>query len=104
MVDAVNSIGTGATVSPVAQQVVRAPASTPDVAPKAVGNAAVASSQTQSNVLTGRLFEDPQVGIVVSQTLDTQGYIVQQTPSSSVLAYLRNGLTVDGLPKATTTA
>jgi len=103
MADVVNTVG-GVAGTTVGQQPTRVFA---DTTPKTADTAIKtlnAGSPTQASPLSARLFDDPLAGIVVSQQLDSQGQIVTQTPSSSVLAYLRNGLTIEGLPKQSTSA
>jgi hypothetical protein len=91
MVDAVNTTG-GIT----AQKPVSATAPVVDNAKK----------DTSSDIptLIARFYDDPLAGVLITQQLDEQGQIVAQNPPGSVVAYLRNGLTIQGYSKQTVTA
>src|SRR5262245_12499171 len=52
--------------------------------------------------LVSRLYDDPIAGVLVTQQLDQEGQVVAQNPPGSVVAYLRNGQTVQGYSKAVT--
>jgi hypothetical protein len=95
MTDAVNTVAGGVAVTAVA------PAQ-PDRVPAA--NADSATKLSAPAQLSSRFYDDPLAGIVVTEQLDSQGQVVSQNPPGAVLAYLRNGLTVDGQVKQTTTA
>jgi PKD repeat protein len=71
--------------------------------PSAVSGAIKSSAQTVSSA-TLRFVDDPLSGTVVSQYLNNQGNIVSQTPSRAVIAYLQQGLTVDGESRSSTVA
>lgn len=101
MTDAVNNIST-ATGTITVPTPVRAPAAAVDSTSAAAQ--LKSSGPTLPAALTGRLIDDPLASIVIQQQLDSEGHVVSQTPSSSVLAYLRNGLTIDGYPKNSKTA
>lgn len=74
------------------------------VAPASVVNAhaaaaKVAASSTSQNVsISPRIIDDPTAGII-TQFLDSSGKIASQFPSTTVVAYLRAGLTSEGLSR-----
>ena len=104
MADAIN-FAVGGTGAPIVQQP-RTPAVTVDTPQSSTEIAAkqLRDGLTQPKPLSARIVDDPLAGVVVTQQLDSEGQVAQQTPSISVLAYLRNGLTIEGLPKESTTA
>jgi len=106
MVDAINTGNGGFAVTPATQNRVVSPLSGSDVVAVPTTAPASTSSTTTAAVslLKARTFDDPLAGVLVSQQLDAEGNIRQQTPSSSVLAYLQNGLTIEGYPKQSVTA
>jgi hypothetical protein len=107
MVDAVNTVGASAG-SVYTPQSSRSPVVTTDTTATTtkftIDSADKASTDTRARSLAPRLLDDPTAGVLVTETLDAEGDVVAQTPTSSVLAYLRNGLTIDGRAKQSTTA
>jgi hypothetical protein len=98
MTGTVNSIGGGVAVAPVTQFAAPAPApQNADGAPKTAAAPALPS-------LSARVIDDPLAGVIVTQQLDGDGQIVSQNPPGSVIAYLQNGLTIDGYPRQSTVA
>jgi hypothetical protein len=95
MTDAVNTVGKGVAVTPTAPLTSPAPAVTTE-APIKVG--------APPAQFSSRLYDDPLAGVLVTEQLDQQGQVVSQTPPGTVLAYLRNGLTIDGEAKQSKTA
>ena len=51
-----------------------------------------------------RFVNNPLARVLVTQFYDHNGQVASQVPSSTVIAYLENGLTADGSPKASATA
>ncbi len=100
MVDAVNTIG-GVSVSNTAQTAVRGGAATSGVTQQATETST--SSNVASALVTKKVFSDPQTNITITAQY-SNGEEVAQTPSNFVLQYLRNGYTIDGLPKQTVNA
>ena len=99
MVDVVNTIGGGTPVASTGQHTSRLSASSVDSSSLTSKD----SSTTQASILSSRLYVDPTAGgILVNEQLNADGSIAQQVPSASVLAYLRNGLTIEGYPKQST--
>jgi hypothetical protein len=96
MTGTVNSIGGGVVVAPPVTQVA-APPPTPQ-------NSDTAAKATALPSLSARLIDDPLAGVIVTQQLDGDGQIVSQNPPGSVIAYLQNGLTIDGYPRQSTVA
>ncbi len=87
-------------VTPVGIAPVKAPAKpatgtdvkpTTEAAPKAAADSVAP--------INPRLRYDPTSGVVVTEFLDSSGTVQTQAPSTAVLAYLRAGLTEDGLGK-----
>ena len=68
----------------------------------AASSSASASSGSGSGVvsepISPRMMEDPVAGVVIAQYLSSDGNIASQFPSSTVVAYLRSGLSATGLP------
>ena len=101
MVDAVSTVGGGSTITATSVQSVAAPATKQDVTLQ-TNTAATAARGFTSSV---RAFQDPIAGVFVTEQLDpNSGSFVPQSPQGVTLAYLRNGLTKEGLPKTDTTA
>jgi hypothetical protein len=97
MTNAVNIIGGGVSVTAVTPS--------PDHVPAVTVQAPIKTTSTSGPTQTSsRLYDDPLAGVLVTEQLDSQGQVVSQTPPGAVLAYLRNGLTIDGQAKQTTTA
>ena len=91
MADTVNSIGSGGTaVTPVVAPV-------PPVVPQEVKS----PDQADKPTVRSNVYSDPLAGAVVTQMVDNEGNIVQQNPASSVISYLRAGLTAEGFPRPT---
>jgi len=86
-----------------------APSDSP-VKPQSVTDQATASadavSAASADVVGGsRTLSDPLAKVVITQYLDNSGdQVVFQSPPSTVVAYLQNGLTVNGYPQKSTTA
>ena len=49
--------------------------------------------------LSPRIKSDPAAGIMIAEYLSSTGEKQLQTPSATVVAYLRSGLTAEGLPQ-----
>jgi hypothetical protein len=97
MVDVVTTVAGGGTIAPVGQQA---------AIPSAAGGTTSVARTTQTALanFSHRLYDDPITGVLVTDQLDSHGHVAAQTPSGFVLAYLRNGLGPDGLPKKSLTA
>jgi hypothetical protein len=103
MADIVNTVGSSVAAAPVGQQGAFASAAQADSATKTSASKSSAATVKTASV-SALVYLDPLAGRVVTEQLDAQGNIVQQTPSSFALAYLRNGLTVEGYPRKSVTA
>lgn len=55
-------------------------------------------SRPASDPLNPRIFQDVQAGVLVTEFRDGNNNIQAQYPPRTVLAYLRAGLGVDGMP------
>ncbi len=67
------------------------------VAPKAAATEAV-SMEAAPVVLSPRITADPATGVLIAEYLSSTGEKQLQFPSTAVVAYLRSGLTAEGLP------
>jgi len=71
------------------------------VRPAAASSASSAPS-TQSGLaaqpLSPRMTADPVAGVVIAEYLSSDGEITVQFPSTTVVAYLRSGLSANGMP------
>ena len=86
------------------------------VLPDATANAAATSAATSEPTTTGdiastptvvsasRYVSDPLARVMITQYLDVNSQVVAQTPPSTVVAYLQNGLTPQGFPKTSSVA
>src|SRR5579871_1521720 len=95
------SNATGAvTANLAASAVAPLPASLPP--PPPVSSAAIVSSASGATgqIAASRAVIDPSAGVVL-QYLNNDGTLQSQSPSSAAVAYLRAGLTADGLSKQT---
>jgi len=95
MASGIGTIGTvsgAATTQPAVLPVTASPVS------NAATTAAAAPLTPQVPQPTQRVLFDPQAGLI-NQYLNSKGGIETQIPSSVVVAYLRAGLTADGLTK-----
>jgi len=63
-------------------------------------NTAPIASVGQSAVISPKIVFDPQAGMI-TEYVNSQGKITQQTPSAAAVAYLHAGLTAQGLNKPT---
>jgi len=72
----------------------------PSAAPTTPVSAAAVVSNASGGVASPHAVIDASTGVVVQQYLNTDGTLQSQSPSSAVIAYLRAGLTPDGLSKA----
>jgi len=59
-------------------------------------------TQPSSQSISPRIVVDPSAGVII-QFLSSNGQVQNQIPSTTVVAYLRAGLTPDGLQKPQTT-
>jgi hypothetical protein len=59
-------------------------------------------AQPSNHTISPRIVVDPSAGVII-QFLSSNGQIQNQIPSSTVVAYLRAGLTPEGLQKPQTT-
>ena len=87
MLDSVGSTGTGGGTGAVRAVAAAAPVSTP---------------QTQTGVmasapLSPRMRADPVAGVLIAEYLTTDGKPQMQFPSTTVVAYLRSGLSENGM-------
>lgn len=48
--------------------------------------------------LSPRMMADPVAGVMIAQYISSEGEMTMQFPSSTVVAYLRSGLSEVGLP------
>lgn len=105
MVDTVNAVGGTVATTNVGLQFARVPASS-DNNTNSSDNTSKAQDITLSQIptISARLYSDPVAGVLVTDQVDTSGKIISESPSSSVLSYLRNGLSIDGHPKQSETA
>jgi hypothetical protein len=71
------------------------------VAPSALTNVASPKTfvQSQTVSISPRIIDNASAGVIVTEYLDSSGKVVSQNPSSTVIAYLRAGLTAQGLSK-----
>jgi len=60
--------------------------------------AEAASKETSQQPISPRISEDSLSGTIVTQFTSSNGEVSQQVPSAAALAYLRAGLTAQGLP------
>lgn len=61
-------------------------------------------STTTAAHTSQKLVSVPLARIIVTEFLDNSGNIASQIPSSTVVAYLQNGLSADGSPKQSSVA
>jgi hypothetical protein len=61
----------------------------------------VDTTATDNSVHGTRLLLDPTAGFITEYLSANGSQVISQTPSAITVAYLRNGLTADGLPKTT---
>jgi hypothetical protein len=79
-----------------------APTAQASVAPSASASAAAAiAKQSQTVSISPRIIDNASAGVIITEYLDSSGKVVSQNPSSTVVAYLRAGLTAQGLSKHT---
>lgn len=74
------------------------PAAAPTPAASVTAKPLVAPS---NSTISPRIVVDPSAGVII-QFLSSSGQVQNQIPSSTVVAYLRAGLTPDGLQKPQT--
>lgn len=74
--------------------------SVPAVTPTPSTAAATSKTTTQAVSISPRIIDDPTAGII-TQYLDSTGKVANQFPSTTVVAYLRAGLTSEGLSRHT---
>ena len=60
------------------------------------------AASTSATPISPRLRYDAVSGVVITEFLDHSGAVQAQAPSSAVMAYLRAGLSKDGLDKQVT--
>ncbi|HAX90775.1 MAG TPA: hypothetical protein DCY07_01005 [Rhodospirillaceae bacterium] len=65
----------------------------------APAESAAASTGVTRVALSPRIKSDPAAGIMIAEYLSSTGEKQLQTPSAAVVAYLRSGLTAEGLPQ-----
>ena len=75
-------------------------AQTPAPSVGAQGSVAPSSVPVAEAIQSQRLVVDPTVGFITQYVSSRSGDVLSQYPSETVVAYLRNGLTAEGLPKA----
>ncbi len=88
-VASIGGMGTGGVTAPVLPATAAADASNAAVKPL---------SAPESLGISPRILVDPSAGAII-QYLSSNGQVQLQIPSSTVVAYLRAGLTPDGLSK-----
>jgi len=59
-----------------------------------------AASSAASNVHSPRLIDDPSAGFITEYLSANGSQVIYQTPSAVTVAYLKLGLTADGLTKS----
>ncbi|MCL2468845.1 MAG: hypothetical protein FWF24_01250 [Alphaproteobacteria bacterium] len=85
--DSINSIQTASTPPPRA------------AAPQGPSRSAMPAHAIDTAApLSPRAVSDPVAGVVVMEYLSSTGEVSDRFPSSTVLAYLRSGLSADGTP------
>jgi hypothetical protein len=94
MPDAVNTVASVASGN-----AARAAAPAPS-APKASAPATASSLATQQvQPLSPNIKIDPMSGVMITEYLNSSGAVQSQIPSAVAVAYMRIGLTAEGLPK-----
>lgn len=90
--------GAGGVVTPAVTASVAATTNA-SVAPAPAPAAASATATAEAVIVhSPRIIGDPTAGFI-TQYLSTNGEIMSQIPSAVTVAYLRIGLTADGMPK-----
>jgi len=59
-----------------------------------------APASVAANVRNPQIVQDPAVGFITQYLNTTTGQVVAQAPSALAVAYMRQGLSADGLSKA----
>jgi len=96
-----NGVGTISSVAGVSQAPVIASAA---VSQQASSNYATAAISASPLVHNPRVIQDPAAGFITEYLSANGSQVVSQTPSAITVAYLRLGLTADGLSKQSSTA
>jgi hypothetical protein len=76
-----------------------APAATVNTGAQATSSVTQAAQTTAASI-SPRIIDDPTAG-VITQYLNSSGKVALQFPSTTVVAYLRAGLTAEGLSRHT---